>query len=161
MSLTHSLTHTLSSLCISDAHPSHSQSTPHNHLSTRLPLPLLFLLVAGWWLFHCYRCFIPPWESQNVCLHYQICHTFWLGILQEIQCIEPIPGQVSKTHKTRTVLENRVEWGLDRLPWKNSNEESRSVREHDYWLSLSAKFKMSGTEPSLPHVASWPAQRQF
>jgi len=122
-----SLTQTLSSLCMSARHPSQAQSTLYNHQSTHLRLPLLFLLsVAGWWLFYYYRYFIPPCESQNVRSHYQKCHIFWLGIPARHLKYQTDTGTgLFKTHKTRTVLENKEEWVPEVLPWKNRNEESR------------------------------------
>ena len=122
-----SLTQTLSSLCISDPHPSQAESTLYNHQSTHLSPCLLFLLsLAGWWLFSCYRYFIPLWESQNVCLHYQKCHIFRLGIpARHLKYGTNTRTGPFKIHKTRTVSENKEERVLEVLPWKNSNEESR------------------------------------
>jgi len=122
-----SLTQALSSLCISDPLPSQSQSTLYNHQSTHLPLPLLFLLsVVGWWLFYCYRYFIPPWESQNVPSYYQKCRIFWLGIpTRRLKYRTDTWTGSFKTYKSRTLLENKEEWVPEVLLWKNSDEESR------------------------------------
>jgi hypothetical protein len=35
-----------------------------------LSLSYCFLLLAGWWLSYSSRCFLPLWESQNICTHY-------------------------------------------------------------------------------------------
>jgi hypothetical protein len=126
------ITQTLSSLCISD--------------------PLLFLLsVADWWLFYCYRYFIPLWESQNVHSHYQKCHIFWFGMpARHLKYRTDTRTGPFKTHKIRTVSESKEEWVPEGLLWKKSSEDSRSLPEHDCWLPSSAKFKMSGTVLPLP-----------
>ena len=66
-----------------------------------------------------------------------------------------------KIHKTRTPRKSgRMGSRIVTVKEKHWRIK-RSVREHDCWLLSSAKFKMSGTVPPLPHVAMWPAQRQF
>jgi hypothetical protein len=107
--LNHSI-HLLISLHTPVPRPSQSQSTLYSHQSTHLPTPFRsFLLLAGWWLSCCYRCFLPRWESQNVRVSRIKCQIFttwkkprYLGSRNDFcgtkghSCLKPInPGWFS------------------------------------------------------------------
>jgi hypothetical protein len=79
-------------------------TNPHIFLS----LSCSFLLVAGWQLSH--RRFLPPWESQNVHMHYQKC-TF--------RTSKNSGHLASRTKFCRTLalLWKYIKWGPRRKIW--------------------------------------------
>jgi len=71
-----------------------------------LSLSYSFLLLAGWRLSYCYRCFLPLWESQSFPSYCQNCRIFMT--LKNSECFIPkrllqdTGTQLFKTQKTGT-----------------------------------------------------------
>jgi hypothetical protein len=76
--------------------------SPHSiitNLYIFLSLYHFFPLMAGWWIFHSCRCFLPSWRSQNVRSHFQkyifmTCKGKGKGLPQQAEVVQGVQGRL-------------------------------------------------------------------